>query len=252
MIHLSFIYYCLLFFTAICAGLVDSISGGGGLVSLPVLLGIGLPPATALGTNRLQGGIGELVATLHYLKSGELALRPLFLPIFFVVIGSSVGTILIQKIPADTLRQWLPVLLLCVLVYLSFSGKLFRVVDKRRMHPSWFAVLFGLSIGFYNGFFGPGTGSFWVVVFILFMGMTARIATMAAKPINFCGNMASLFWFWQQLHVDWVAGAVMAVGQFIGASIGSRLVIHRGDKIVRPIFLLVVALMCVELLYKYI
>lgn len=248
---LSVLQYIFLTLAACMAGLIDSIAGSGGLISLPALLGVGMPPAMALGTNRLQGGFGELVASIHYVRSGELTLANQLKPIIFAVIGSSVGTILVQKIPATLLQKVLPIFLLAVVAYIVFSSKIMKSLHRQKISSTTFAVVCGLGIGFYNGFIGPGTGSFWTIAFVIFMGFSMRSAAMHAKPVNFCGNMASLFWFWQYLNVNWLAGIVMILGQLVGSTLGSKMVIHKGDKVVKPIFLGVVILMCVELIYRY-
>ena len=239
-----------LFFVAFFAGAVDTVAGGGGLLTLPALLMAGLPPATALGTNRLQSCIGEFTATLHFLFSKQLGFYLLMLCVIFALIGASIGTISVQHISADHLRRWLPVCLLVVLAYSLFSGDIFKIKKRWFLSARFFAPLFGLTIGFYNGFFGPGTGSFWIIAFFLFAGLPLRESSMHAKPVNLAGNMASFCWFFHSGNIAFFIALVMAAGQIFGSSLGARLVIHKGAKIIKPIFVAVVLLMIVELLIR--
>ena len=210
--HLSLLIYILLGFTGIVGGLVDSIAGGGGVVTLPVMLSLGIPPLLALGTNRMQGAIGELVATRQFIKSGELNYRILWRVALFTVIGASLGTIAVQLVQVTILHKIIPVLLLVVVLYSIFSGRLFVQQGKPRMPVAIFALLCGLCLGFYNGFFGPGVGSFWVAAFLFFLAMDLRQASMHAKPINLVGNVISLIWFASQGHVFYTAALALGAG----------------------------------------
>lgn len=225
-------------------------AGGGGIVTLPVMLSVGIPPLSALGTNRMQGAIGELVATRHFIRSGELDWR-ILLPVgLFALIGASCGTITVQLVHVAVLRKVIPILLLAAVVYSIFSGRLFIEQTKPRLSVLAFALLCGLCLGFYNGFFGPGVGSFWVVAFLFFMAMDLRRASMHAKPVNLVGNIVSFSWFASQGHVYYVAALALGAGQVVGASIGARLVIYKGAKFIKPVFITVVILIVVQLILK--
>lgn len=242
--------FVFLFFVAIVGGMIDAVAGGGGILTLPSLLLTGLPPLTALGTNRFQGCIGEAVASAHFFRSGKIKFATLLPCLIMSMIGASLGTIVVQHVNMVWLRKIIPVLILFIILYSIFSGKLFNK-EKRYTLPLYvFAILFGLLIGFYNGFFGPGTGSFWVLAFFLFLGQTLQFSTIYAKPVNFVGNVASFSWFVSQGHVAIVVAIVMGLGQIVGASIGANMVLKQGAKIIKPIFITVVVLMTVELLLK--
>ncbi len=161
----SWTVFTILFFVGLGAGIVDTIAGGGGLITVPALLLAGLPPAMALGTNRLQSIPGELTATIRFMQGGELKLKKLGVGFLCAAVGSSIGTILIQIIHPTHLRQIIAVFMFVILIYTVFSPKIARISNQPKMSLTLFNLIFGLLIGFYNGFFGPGTGSFWVVLY---------------------------------------------------------------------------------------
>lgn len=249
MLHLTSLTFIILLSTGFVAGLVDSTAGGGGLITLPVLLGLGVPPATALGTNRLQGFIGEFVAIRRFLKSGELKLSELKLTLFYAVLGSIAGSLLVQLIQAEVLHKVIPILLSIMIFYSAISGRLFTK-PVQIFNSKYFALLFGLTIGFYNGFFGPGTGALWFAAFLMFYGLSVKHAAMNAKPPNMVGNIASFLCFISQLHVAILAGLVLGLGQIFGANVGAHLVLNKGAKVIRPIFLVMVTVMTIELLFR--
>lgn len=248
----SFMTLFLLGVIAIFAGIVDTLAGGGGLITVPALLSVGIPPVIALGTNRLQGCIGELNATLYFMRYGVIDFWEIRYGLFFTIIGSSVGTFLIQIIRAGVLQETLPFLLLGLLIYVVISPKPSNVSfeSQSRLPTNLFYTIFGLLIGFYNGFLGPATGSFWAVAFMYFLFFDIKNATMHAKPLNFIGNVASLAWFILAGKVFYSVAASMALGQIIGSNLGSRLVIKKGNKLIRPLFIIVVTIMIIDVFLK--
>jgi len=182
----------LLFMTGLFAGTVDAIAGGGGLISLPVLLGIGVPPHVAFGTNKLQGMTGTFVATHKYYRHGLICLKSVSLGLVSGLIGAISGAIALQVLNSDLLHKIIPYLLLIILLYTIFSPRLCDIDHKPRMSESWFYVLFGFSLGFYDGFFGPGTGSFWVIALTFFLGHNIIKSTAYAKVFNLNSSAVSL------------------------------------------------------------
>ena len=250
MFHLTFFTIGLLFLTGVFAAMVDTVGGGGGLVALPVLLGLGLPPVTAFGTNKLQSVIGECVAASQFIKHKHLNFTQIKTGLIFVLIGASAGAILIQFIYPSVLSKLIPFLLLLVLVYMVLSPKLGKEDIHQRMREPAFYLLFGLGLGFYNGFFGPGTGSFWIFALMFFLGFNIQKASIRAKPLNTAGNLASLIWFVIAGKILYLPALAMAVGQVLGARIGAHLVISKGSRFIRPVFLVVVSLMTIDLFIK--
>lgn len=149
----------LLFVTGLAAGFVDSIAGGGGLITLPVLLSVGLPPQLALGTNKLQGSFGTLSAAYNFIRKKQVVLKEAVTGVFFTLIGAGTGAWAVQRLDPAFLRHLVPVLLVLVLIYTFFSKTLGYEERNPRMKQRTFFVIFGLGLGFYDGFFGPGTGS---------------------------------------------------------------------------------------------
>ncbi|NOX32610.1 MAG: TSUP family transporter [Deltaproteobacteria bacterium] len=248
-VHLIYYHFILLFFTGLAAGFVDSIAGGGGLVSLPVLLSVGLPPQVALGTNKLQGSFGTLSAAYNFIKKGTITLNETRRGILFTLIGAVIGALAIQQIDAGFLNHLVPFLLLFVFIYTLFSKNPDQTRSKPMMSKNRFFLLFGLGLGFYDGFFGPGTGSFWTGSLLIVLGMDMTKAAGMTRITNFTSNIVALSIFISSRNVLYSAGLCMATGQVIGARIGSSLAIKNGARFIRPIFLLVVLATIIRLIY---
>ena len=242
--------YPLLFFGALLAGWIDSIAGGGGLITIPLLLGIGLPPQLALGTNKFQASFGSFTAAFYYIREGVVILRDAWAGIFWTFIGAALGTIAVQQIEGSLLGSIIPFLLLAIAVYTLFTPSLGEKDVHTRMSRNVFCVIFGLSLGFYDGFFGPGVGSFWAIAYVLGLGYGLRKATGYTKVMNFTSNIVSFGLFVLMGHVWIAAGLTMAVGQIVGARLGSGMVIKRGAKFIRPVFISIVILTTLKLLYN--
>lgn len=240
----------LLFIAAFLAGLIDAIAGGGGLITVPALLAIGLPPQVALGTNKLQASFGSGSAMLHFVRSGTVKLDECLSGIIWTAIGAGTGVLAIQRLDPHILRQLVPWLLALIAVYTLFTPKLGAEDIHARLSPRIFYPLFGLSIGFYDGFFGPGTGSFWAMALVLLLGCSLVRATAQTKVMNFTSNIVALGLFLLAGQVHLLEGLLMGVAQFIGAKIGARLVLLKGAKFIRPVFILIVLLITAKLLYQ--
>lgn len=247
--ELSHWIYPSLFVTAFVAGFVDSIAGGGGLITVPMLLSCGIPPHLALGTNKLQSCFGSSMATLNYARKGLVHPRELKLGIFWTALGAALGTIIIQILPADNLKAIIPFLLVAILVYFLLSPKLGTQVVQPKVTATFFYVVMGFVLGFYDGFLGPGTGSFWTVAYVFLLGVDLRSATAHTKVMNLTSNILSLIFFAFGQKVLWVLGLLMGLGQMCGAYLGSKLVIRRGTEFVRLFFLIVVAATILRLIY---
>jgi hypothetical protein len=239
----------LLFLTGVVAGFVDSIAGGGGLITLPVLLSFGLDPRQALGTNKLQATFGSASASWHYARAGTVPLRDCLRGFMLSLLGAALGTLVVRQVDPSFLRRAIPVLLIAVALYTLLRPRLGAEELRPRMARGAFDLVFGLLIGFYDGFFGPGTGTFWTMAFMLGLGLNMTRATGYAKVMNFASNVSSLAFFLPGGNVCFAAGLVMGLGQVLGAKIGSRMVIARGTKFIRPVFISVVLALTLKLLY---
>ncbi len=240
----------LLFAAGLAAGLIDAMAGGGGLITIPVLLGLGMPPQTALGTNKLQGTFGSGSAMLHFARAGAVDLRACGAGILWTTVGAALGTLAVQRLDPAFLRAAIPLLLIAIAIFMLFSPSLGMSDVRERMGTRAFFLVFGLSIGFYDGFFGPGTGTFWAMVFVLFLGFNLTRATAHTKVMNFTSNLVSLAFFLANGFVSLPEGIVMGLGQFAGARVGARLVIRRGSRLIRPVFIAVVVAISAKLLWQ--
>ncbi len=193
--HVTPVIAFLLVLAGFFGGLVDSIAGGGGLITLPALLAFGLPPHQALGTNKFQSTFGSITSSYNYVKHGGISLRPALWGIVFTIIGSAAGAQVVQLVRGDILDWIIPFLLLLILVYVLVSPDLGKHESHPRMKNAIFYLVFGLGIGFYDGFFGPGTGSFWPVAMVLLLGLNLVQATGYTKVMNFTSNIVSLVVF---------------------------------------------------------
>jgi len=241
--------YPLLFGTGLVAGFVDSIAGGGGLITLPVMLSLGGDPQTALGTNKLQATFGSASATWHYSRAGAVDLRDCWRVCVITFVGAMIGSLGVRQIGADALKVIIPLLLIAVAGYSLRTPQLGETETPPRLARIRFDFIFGLLLGFYDGFFGPGTGTFWTMAFVLMLGFNLTRATGYTKAANCSSNVSSLLVFVLAGKVNYLAGSVMGAGQLIGARFGSRMVVARGTKFIRPVFITVVLTITGKLLY---
>jgi len=219
---------------AVTAGFVDSIAGGGGLLCVPALLAAGLSPAQTLATNKLQGSFGTFSASLKFVRAGHVDLREAVPAILATALGAAAGCLLVQSIDPGFLRRGLPFLLIGVAVYFLVSPGLGDADRHQRLGMLGFALGPAPLLGFYDGFFGPGMGSFLVVALVTLVGQNLTRATAHTKVLNFTSNATSVLFFLLGGKIVWAVGLTMAVGQFLGARLGSHLVLTKGSKIVRP------------------
>lgn len=247
--ELSYQTYALLFVAGLTAGFVDSIAGGGGLIALPAILATGIPPHLALGTNKLQSSFGTLSAAVNFIRKGKVGLRENLSGIGFTFAGAVAGSWAIQRINADFIGYIIPFMLLFVFVYTLLAKDLGKEATDAKMGRYLFYALFGFGLGFYDGFFGPGTGSFWTGALLILLGMDMTTATGTTRVMNFTSNVVALAVFVMGGHVLYSLGLTMAAGQIIGARIGSGMAIKRGASFIRPIFLTMVFLTIIRLIY---
>jgi len=239
----------LLFLAGMVAGWVDAIAGGGGLLTVPTLLWAGLPVPLALGTNKLQSSCGTALATWRYARAGLLKLPAVRIGVVATLVGACFGVACVKLIDPAQLRRVLPFLLVAVALYFWLKPDLGSQSRPARLAPLVFAIIGGLGLGFYDGFFGPGTGSFWMVACVGLLGLDLRQATGWTKAMNLSSNLASLALFIGLGSVHWPSGLTMAAGQLIGARVGSGMVLTRGRSLIRPVFLSVVLVLAAKLAY---
>ena len=240
------------FFVAACwGGFIDAIAGGGGLITLPAIMAMGVPPHLALGTNKLQGVFGSFTATLNFTKKGLINYKECFVGIVFTFIGALIGATLILFLNANFLKIIIPFLLIAIFIYTLFMPKIGESDRAAKMNERLFYVIFGLILGFYDGFFGPGAGSFWMFAMVALIGLNLKKAVAHTKALNFTSNIVALGVFIAGGQILWLVGFLMAVGQILGAYFGSNLVIKKEVKFIRTMFLIVVAATICKLLFDY-
>lgn len=226
---------------------VDAIVGGGGLVTLPALLSIGIPPTFALGTNKFASTMGSFMSVMTYLRAGKINLK-FALPILpFILIFSMAGAKAVHYVPNEILRPLVIIMLILVLIYTLMKkdwGQLEKASELSMLKKS-ILILLIVAIGFYDGFFGPGTGSFFIFV-ILMYGLDFLKASGNAKIFNFMSNFGALIMFLYLGNVLFLYGLIMGVSMICGAYVGSKFALRGGTKFVRIFFIIITSVLIVK------
>ncbi|MCX7163171.1 MAG: TSUP family transporter [Betaproteobacteria bacterium] len=243
----------LLLAAALFAGFVDAVAGGGGLIQVPALL-MALPaesPATVFGTNKVASIFGTGNAALRYARRICIPWRIVLPAAAAAFLFSFVGGMAVAWLPKAVVRPLVLVLLLLVMVYTVVKPD-FGVVSGSQLAPGLErprALLMGALVGFYDGFFGPGAGSFMIFGFVRLFRLDFLHASSAAKVVNFATNAAALAYFVPSGHVLWVTGLAMAAFNIAGALLGAGLALRHGSGFVRGVFILVASVLIVRLGY---
>lgn len=237
----------ILFCIAIVAGFIDTLAGGGGLITMPALMISGVPPLAVLGTNKLQGSMGTATSTYMMLKHKRIHWRDVKYIMLLAFIGSALGSIAVQFINTDALSFAIPVVLLLIAVYFIVSPMPSHIETTPRLSKNKYRYGIVPAIGWYDGMFGPGTGSFFSLAGVALRGQALINATANAKALNFATNIASLIIFMAAGQVAWALGIVMMLGQLIGAWLGSHCLFKISPGYLRAI----VVVMCIGMLIKH-
>ena len=232
-------------------GWVDAIAGGGGLITIPAFLAVGVPPDLALGTNKLQASFGSSLAAWRYGRHpGLVEWRMAWIGVAWTLVGAVAGTYAVMLLPTKALACLIPFLRAGVAVYVLLSPRFHDEDQPARMPPRMAFALLGLMLGFYDGFFGPGTGSFWAVGLVSLAGYGLTRATGYTKVMNCTSNVASLAVFLIGGKVLFLPALTMAVGQAVGSWIGSHMALRNGAKLIRPILGCMSILLAVWLVWR--
>ncbi|MBZ6077464.1 TSUP family transporter [Microvirga puerhi] len=230
------------------AGFVDSIAGGGGLLTVPALLIAGLDPAQAIATNKVQGAVAAASATYTFGRKGLIVWSSAWRFAGISFLSGIVGALCVQFLPKSVLDGLIPVLLVAIAAFFALSPK----VGNEDVHARMTALTFGLTVpvavGFYDGIFGPGAGSFYMLGFVTLLGYGVVRATAHTKLLNLCSNLGSLLLYAATGAVVWPLGLVMAAASLLGAQVGSHLALRHGTRIIRPLLVIVSSLMALKLL----
>ena len=244
--HLALLLIC----AAFLAGFVDAIAGGGGLITVPALLLAGASPIETLATNKLQGSFGAGTAVLAYARAGHV--RPLDQLGMAAVaaVAGGLGALLAHLMPAQALRVIMPVVLVAVALFFAFKPGISDADRVERIKPAVFAFTAVPMIAAYDGFFGPGTGSFFMLAFVMLAGFGVLKATAHTKMLNFASNIGSLAVFVTTGATWWGVGLVMAVAQVAGAALGARLAMRVGARLIKPLLVFTSTALALRLLWQ--
>jgi uncharacterized membrane protein YfcA len=240
----------LLVAAAFCAGLVDAIGGGGGLITVPALFTLGLEPHAALGTNKGQACFGAAASLATYVRRGGVDRERIVLGFASGFVGSLAGALLVLWIPPGPLKPVVLVLLALAGFVMLFRDRLAKPLPKVTRSRTLLASI-GLVIGAYDGFFGPGTGTLLIVAFSHFFGDLPTRASGNAKIVNFGSNLAALIVFQSRAAIIWKIALPMSAANMLGAALGARLALRHGDRVVRGVVLFVLAAVALKVLFDW-
>ncbi len=236
------------------AAFIDSTVGGGGLISLPALLGLGMPPYLALGTNKLAGTISSATSSYTFIKSGKFD-KKLMLILFPVsLVGAYFGAKTVLFVPQEFLKTLVVIMMALIFVYTLFNKRFGQDSNYKGLtkFTLGIGIPFTFLIGFYDGFFGPGTGSFFVFLMVLLFGYDFVIAAGNGRILNLASNISALFVFTMEGKVVFMTGLIMGIAMLLGANLGAKMAIKTGVRYVRPLFLVVSITLIVKMVYELI
>lgn len=240
----------LLVAVAVCAGFVDAIAGGGGLLTLPALLMAGLAPVEAIATNKLQGTFGVAASSFVFWRAGHLDVSRLRPAVAAVAVGAGLGSLAVQWIDPQRLRLVVPAVLLLVAAYFALAPYLGGSARRARLGPLAFAAAVAAPIGAYDGFLGPGAGSMYLMGLVALSGADLVKGVAGTKLLNLTSNAVALAIFAAAGHVDYAVGLAMAAGQVLGGRAGARTAMARGAPLIRPLVVVVSIAIAVSLLLR--
>ena len=236
-----------LFLIGVLAGFLDTLVGGGGLLAVPALLLSGIPPIYVLGTNKFQGSMGTGIATFLLFRKKKLDWQSVKNLMIASFIGSVIGGIIVQFVDTEILSFVIPIVLVIIAIYFIVSPKP-RVISSSSNSDKRFESYAVPGVGFYDGMFGPGAGSFFVMTGVMLKKLEIIQATILAKPLNFASNIAGLMVFFIFGHIAFIVGLVMMLGQFIGSFVGTHYLLKANPKVIR----ILIVISSLAMLAKYV
>lgn len=239
----------LLFTLALFAGVIDTIAGGGGLLIVPGLMMAGLDPVSALATNKLQAHFGTSSAVAWFWRKGRIRVRDQIFPAAIAFSCSFGGAVSLSYLDPVFLTYAAPILLIIVAFLALFKPELGDVPRKARLSFMAGSLTITPLIGFYGGFFGPGTGAFFAMGGVTFLGLAMDEATIRAKFYDFASNLGGLVFLSWYGHTSWFYGAIMALGAIIGANFGAQLILTHGARLIRLVLVFVSLAISIKLLW---
>ena len=233
---------------AFCAGFFDAIAGGGGLITLPALFLAGVGPISAIATNKFQAASATLSATIAFSRKGMIEWREGRFLVLCGLCGGACGALLVSLVNKSWLEACVPVMLIFVAVYFAFSPKLINEERRKKISLVVFSFTVAPLLGFYDGIFGPGVGSFFMVGFVLLCGLGMMRAMSFTKLANASCNLGSLAIFITKGVIIWPLAIAMALSSFAGAQLGARAAVRVGPRLVRPMLIVVCCILAIKLL----
>lgn len=238
----------LLMAVAFCAGIIDGIAGGGGMLNVPSLMLAGLDPVSAVATNKVQGTFGVFSATRSFARAGLIDFRAMKTPFLGSLFGAMLGAVAALSIPSDYLRLVVPFLLIGLALFVASSRKLTDAEAHQRLPMLAFSAAFAAPIGFYDGFFGPGGGTFFFIALVTLLGQGVTRAAGNAKLLNLASNAGSLAIYAFSGTVWWALGAALGVASYTGAHFGAKLAMKKGARLIKPLVVVVALALALRLL----
>lgn len=232
---------------AFVSGTIDAIAGGGGLLTIPALMAVGVPPVAAIATNKLQSSFGTASACIAYWRGGHIDLTRFAVPAAGAFLGSAAGAFTVQHVDPTFLTAFVPVLLILMALYFLLAPPMSEVDRHARLGRLGLTAV-AVVLGFYDGFFGPGAGSFLTTMMVALAGLGLVRAIANAKFLNFATNVAGLLAMIAGGKVLWILGLSMAAANIVGNQIGARLAMRYGGRGVRPLLVLMSVALTVKLL----
>lgn len=235
------------------AGLIDAIAGGGGMLTVPTLMTSGLPPHIALGTNKLAATFGSSTASLTFYRKKLFNPKYWRLSIIATAVGAILGTILVSYLSVEFLEKYIPLLIILIAVYSLFSKSISNSelgLPIKTTAIKIKQVIQGLILGFYDGVAGPGTGAFWMTSTSILYRIDILLSCGLSRTTNFVSNFCSLLTFMYLGHINFLLGVSMGIFIMFGAWVGAHWAIKLGNKFIRPVFIVVVMCMSINLGYQ--
>jgi len=239
----------LLALAAFVAGFIDSIAGGGGLITVPVLLLAGADPVTALATNKLQGLFGAGAAAVSYARAGQVDLRRQWRAALVACGAAACGALLASSLPTGVIRIGLPVVLIAIAAFFALKPGLDDTDRAARLRPAAFTATVVPLVAFYDGLIGPGTGSFLMLGFVMLAGFGILRATAHSKLLNFASNVGGIAAFAAVATPWWLTGLAMGAAQMAGAALGARLALRIGAGLIKPLLVITSTALALRLLW---
>lgn len=235
--------------TGLLAGYIDAVAGGGGLVTVPMLLSIGLPPHIVLGTNKCAGTLGVFQSVSVFVKNKIIRPKAWLIAILFSALGSLLGSFIVQKINGEYLHRFLPILMIIVIFYIYTTQFRSNITNQYHIIPNQpLCAAVGSGIGFYDGFFGPGTASIGIATIMSVFKLNLIEASGVIKLLNFSSNFSALIAFMYFGNVNYYVGLTLGVTYMVGSYLGAHFAIRIGSHYLRPIVLFIASLICIKLI----